>query len=94
MREPRLIRDNGELFKPSGAAAFRFLDDDGAAFARLPASWKSMRVLVLKSRKGERGLPRKARKRGGKTKKPGLSDEQTPILIARDRHGDQLDAVL
>ena len=53
-----------------------------------------MRVLVLKSRKGERGLPRKARKRGGKTKKPGLSDEQTPILIARDRHGDQLDAVL
>ena len=49
---------------------------------------------VLESRKGERGLPRDARKRGGKAKKPGLSDEQTPVLIARDRHGDQLDAVL
>ena len=49
---------------------------------------------VLESRKGERGLPREARKRGGKAKKPGLSEEQTPVLIARDRHGDQLNAVL
>jgi hypothetical protein len=49
---------------------------------------------VLESRKGERGLPREARKRGGKAKKPGLSNEQTPVLIARDRHGDQTDAVL
>ena len=43
---------------------------------------------------GERRLPRKARKRGGKAKKPGLSSEQTPILIARDRYGHHLDAVL
>ena len=49
---------------------------------------------VLESRKGERGLARAARKRGGKAQKPGLSDEQTPVLIARDRHGDQVDAVL
>ena len=49
---------------------------------------------VLESRKGERGLPREARKRGGKAKKPGLSEQQTPVLIARDRHGDQLNAVL
>lgn len=49
---------------------------------------------ILESRKGERGLPREARKRGGKARKPGLSDEQTPVLIARDRHGDQVDAVL
>jgi len=49
---------------------------------------------ILECRKGERGLPREARKRGGKAKKPGLSDEQTPLLIARDRHGDQVDAVL
>ena len=48
---------------------------------------------VLESRKGERVLPREARKRGGKAKKPGLSAEQTPVLIARDRHGDQVDAV-
>jgi hypothetical protein len=39
-------------------------------------------------------VPREARKRGGKAKKPGLSGEQTPVLIARDRHGDQGDSVL
>jgi hypothetical protein len=49
---------------------------------------------ILASRKGERRLPRKARKRGGKAEKPGLSGEQTPILIARDRHGHHLNAVL
>lgn len=49
---------------------------------------------ILQSRKGERHLARKARKRGGKAAKPGLSSEQTPILIARDRYGRHLDAVL
>lgn len=49
---------------------------------------------ILASRKGERRLPRKARKRGGKAEKPGLSGEQTPILIARDRYGRHLNAVL
>ena len=49
---------------------------------------------ILESRKGERGLPREARKRGGKAQKPGLSVEQTPVLVARDRYGDQVDAVL
>ena len=34
------------------------------------------------------------RNRGGRAKKPWLSDEQTLVLIARDRHGDQVDAVL
>jgi transposase-like protein len=49
---------------------------------------------ILESRKGERHLPREARKRGGKAEKPGLSSEQTPILIALDRHGSHVDAVL
>jgi transposase-like protein len=49
---------------------------------------------ILESKKGERRLPRKVRKRGGKAAKPGLSGEQTPILIARDRYGHHLDAVL
>ena len=49
---------------------------------------------VLESRKGERSLPRKARKRGGKAKKRGLSDEQTPILIARDRDRRHIHAVV
>lgn len=40
---------------------------------------------ILSSRKGERRLERKARRRGGKAAKRGLSDEQTPILMAADR---------
>ena len=43
---------------------------------------------VLESRKGARGLGRKARRRGGKAKKRGLSREQVPVLMAADRSGD------
>lgn len=62
---------------------------------------------VLESRKGsrawkqaEQGQPdavapeRKPRKRGGKAKKRGLSDEQTPVLIATDRTGATVSAIL
>jgi transposase-like protein len=64
-------------------------------------------TFVLASRKGDRvwkraqegksapGLPdRKARKRGGKAKKRGLSDEQVPVLVAADRSGATVSAVL
>jgi hypothetical protein len=47
-----------------------------------------------KSHKGERHLPRPARKRGGVAAKRGLSHEQVPVLIARDRDRATLDAVL
>lgn len=42
---------------------------------------------VLKSRKGERKLDSKARRRGGKAAKRGLSREQVPVLVAADRGG-------
>lgn len=49
----------------------------------------------LKSQKGGRKIAgRKARKRGGKASRPGLSDEHAPVLIARDRTGATTDAVL
>ena len=52
-------------------------------------------TFILESFKGKRaGLPRKSRKRGGKSAKRGLSAEQIPILVARDRHGATTDAVL
>jgi transposase-like protein len=41
--------------------------------------------------KGSRKLPRAALKRGGRTAKRGLSEEQIPVLIARDRHGEMTD---
>ena len=52
-------------------------------------------MFILESFKGKRdGLPRKARKRGGKASKPGLSAEQIPVLVARDRNGATIDGVL
>jgi len=51
-------------------------------------------TFVLSSRKGERNLDRKPRKRGGKASKRGLSHEQVPILVAVDRTGVTVSAVL
>jgi transposase-like protein len=48
----------------------------------------------LESFKGSRSLPRPPRRRGGKAAKRGLSKEQVPVLVARDRHGHTLDAIL
>ena len=48
----------------------------------------------LESHKGERHLSRKPRHRGGKASKRGLSKEQIPVLVVRDRSGVTLDAVL
>jgi transposase-like protein len=50
---------------------------------------------ILESFKGKRaGLPRPAHKRGGMAKTRGLSAEQIPVLVARDRVGQTTDAVL
>jgi len=52
-------------------------------------------TFVLESFKGKpKDLPRPARKRGGKAGKRGLSKEQIPVIVARDRAGATLDAVL
>ena len=49
---------------------------------------------TLKGRKGDRNLDRKARRRGGKASKRGLSDEQVPILVVVDRRGTTACSVL
>ena len=48
----------------------------------------------LHSQKGSRKLARPPRKRGGKATKRGLSAEQVPVLIARDRHKATTDQIL
>ena len=49
----------------------------------------------LKSFKGKKqGMTRAPRKRGGKASKRGLSDEQVPVLICRDRTGSTTDFIL
>ena len=50
---------------------------------------------ILESFKGRRfGLSRLAHKRGGMAATRGLSAEQIPVLVARDRNGATTDAVL
>jgi transposase-like protein len=52
-------------------------------------------TFVLESYKGKRGgLGRKSRSRGGKASKRGLSEEQIPVIVARDRSGATFDAIL
>lgn len=86
----------------------RFLSAIKTAAAPLAGIVEADETYVLESHKGSRawqrakkGAPdeapppdRKPRKRGGKAKKRGLSSEQTPVLIAADRTGATVSAVL
>lgn len=51
-------------------------------------------TFFLHSRKGERHLDRKSRRRGGRAAKRGLSKEQVPVLVARDRSGATANIIL
>ena len=52
-------------------------------------------TFILESFKGRwSDLPRKARKRGGSARRPGLYQDNIPVLVARDRKGATFDAVL
>jgi len=48
----------------------------------------------LESHKGERHLDREPRQRGGKASQRGISSEQIPVLIVRDRSGNTTDSIL
>jgi len=85
----------------------RFLEAIKTGAGKLRGIVEADETFVLASRKGDRvwkraaegksvpTLPdRKARKRGGKAKKRGLSDEQVPVLVAADRSGATVSAVL
>ena len=73
----------------------RFLKAPGEVRpTRLEGTVEADETYFLFSEKGAPDLKRLPRKRGGKAKKPGLSAEQVPVLIARDRHGATTDAVL
>ena len=62
---------------------------------RLSGIVEADETFILESFKGRRSdLPRKPRKRGGKARHPGLHQDNIPILVARDRKGATLDAVL
>lgn len=62
---------------------------------RLAGITEADEAFFRKSFKGQKkAMTRSARKRGCKASKPGLSDEQTPVLICRDRAGATTDLIL
>ena len=62
---------------------------------RLSGIVEADETFILELFKGRRSdLPRKARKRGGTARHPGLHQDNIPVLVARDRKGATFDAVL
>ncbi len=92
------VRASAEHCKLAINASFRWRHRFLAAESRNPIKLTGIveadETYVLESRKGERNLGRKARRRGGKASKRGLSDEPVPVLVAADRTGMTVSAVL
>jgi len=86
----------GMSYKTAFRWRHRFLQSlSGDKPTALSGIVESDETFILESFKGKRSdLPRKARKRGGKSAKRGLSAEQIPVIVARDRNGATTDAVL
>ena len=72
----------------------RFLAAEEPMQRKLTGIVEADETYVLQSQKGNRNLERKPRRRGGKASKRGLSDEQVPVLVAVDRSGTTVSAVL
>ena len=85
------IRDSAKPCKLAVSTSFRwrhrFLGTQDLDPSNLKGIVEADETFVLGSRKGDRNLDRKARRRGGKASKRGLSDEQVPIPVAADRGG-------
>lgn len=93
------IRDAAEHCKIANSTSFRWRH----RFLQAPSKMKAKHLegiieadetFFLESHKGEHYLERPARERGGKASKRGLSSEQIPVIIVRDRDGHTTDAIL
>jgi transposase-like protein len=92
------VKASAERCGVAGSTAFRwrhrFLRSATAGAIKLRGIVEADETFILMSRKGERKLDREARRRGGKASKRGQSDEQVPVLVAADRSGATVSAVL
>ena len=92
------VRASAERCQFSANTAFRwrhrFLSAEDTSGQKLTGIVEADETYVLESQKGARSLKRKARRRGGKASKRGLSAEQVPVLVAADRSGTTVSAVL
>lgn len=100
MQQGTSIRKSAQACDVHRNTAFRwrhrFLDSpNGSKPAGLSGIAEADEAFFLESFKGmKKAMPRTPRKRGGKAAKPGLSDEQIPVLICRDRAGITTDFIL
>ena len=100
MIEGKSLAKTAELCGVHPTTAFRwrhrFLGSPAADKPRtLSGIVEADETFILESFKGRwSDLPRKARKRGGSARHPGLHQDNIPILVARDRTGATFDAVL
>ena len=100
MAEGQSVRKSAKVCEVHRNTAFRWRH----RFLTLPDHQKALSLVgiaeadetfFLESFKGKKqGMTRAPRKRGGKASKRGLSDEQIPVLICRDRTGSTADFVL
>lgn len=92
------VQESAQRCDVAATTAFRwrhrFLDAAATGSDALRGIVEADHAYVLHSRKGERGLDRPARKRGGKASKRGVSREQVPVLVAADRGGGVVSAVV
>ena len=85
------VRASAERCGPAVNTAFRWRHRFPAAkdlkARKLTGIVEADETCVPESRKGARNLERKARRRGGRASRRGLSDEQVPVLVVADRGG-------
>ena len=100
MAEGRSVRKSATACQVHRNTAFRWrhrfleLPDDQRA-TLLSGIAEADETVFLESFKGRKvGMPRAPRRRGGKAAKRGLSEEQIPVLICRDRSGNMADFVV
>lgn len=99
LRDGTAIRQVATRLKVARSTAFRWRH----RFLALPKTVQAQALMgiaeadetfFLHSRKGQRQLDRKPRRRGGRAAKRGLSKEQVPVLVARDRSGATANIIL
>jgi transposase-like protein len=99
LRDGTTIRQAAQRMQVSHSTAFRWRH----RFLALPKTVQAAALrgiaeadetFFLHSRKGQRHLDRKPRRRGGRAAKRGLSKEQVPVLVARDRSGETANIIL
>lgn len=99
VREGLTIKQAAVRLKVAPSTAFRWRH----RFLALPKTVQAQSLVgiaeadetfFLHSCKGQRRLARKPRRRGGRAAKRGLSKEQVPVLVARDRSGATANIIL